>query len=150
MAHISRSVAVLRIGGDKLDPEEITNILGCEPNYKQIKGQVFITKASGRERIAKTGAWNFQATDREPENLDEQISEILDRLNPNSEIWKALSEKYHIDLFCGIFMEKSNEGMEISPSSLMELGSRGIQMSLDIYDGDDKPVGINDLCPCDG
>ncbi len=32
-------------------------------------------------------------------------------------------------------MDKGNEGMNISPGTLLELGNRGIMLALDIYDG---------------
>jgi hypothetical protein len=33
-------------------------------------------------------------------------------------------------------MEKENEGLGVSTSTLRELGARGIELSLDIYSGD--------------
>ena len=49
-------------------------------------------------------------------------------------MWNELASKYDIDLFCGLFMEKGNEGMEISPKTLQALGERNILLGLDIYD----------------
>lgn len=136
MAHISKSSAGLRISGDELIPEEISTLLGYESSLVQVKGQILIGKNTGRERIAKTGMWRVKASDCEPGNLDFQISEILEKLSPDLDIWKSISDKYEIDLFCGIFMKVSNEGMEISPKSLKLLGERGILLGLDIYDPD--------------
>ena len=133
MAQVSKSVTTLRIGGNDLDPDEITEILGCEPTQKQTKGQVFIGKTTGRERVAKTGMWCLKVVDREPENLDKQISEILNKLSSNLKRWKSISKKYEIDLFCGLFMDNGNEGLSISSDSLKSLGLRGIEIGLDIY-----------------
>lgn len=148
MAQISRSVATLRILGDDLIPSEISEALNCKATYEQIKGEVVTGKKTGKQRIVKTGMWRLQASDHEPENLDGQIAEVLEKLNPDFSVWQKLSGKYHIDLFCGLFMEVSNEGMDISPSSLKALGERGIQLSLDIYDGNDESPDQDDLCPC--
>ncbi len=134
MAHLSRSVATLRISGDELLPDEITKILGCQPTHGQIKGEVIVGKKTGRERVVKIGMWRLCAEDCEPENIDAQVSEMLNKLSNDLAVWKKLSEKYELDLFCGLFMEESNEGLAISPATLYSLGARGIELGLDIYD----------------
>jgi len=148
MAQISRSVATLRISGDEVIPSDISERLKCAASYGQIKGETITGKNTGRKRIVKTGMWRLSANEKEPENLDAQIVEIFEKLTSDMSIWKNLSSKYDIDLFCGLFMEVSNEGMIILPSSLKLLGERGVQLSLDIYDGDDDPPDENHLCPC--
>jgi hypothetical protein len=133
MAQLDRSVATLRISGDDLDPVKISALLGHAATKQQIKGEVFVGKVTGRSRIAKFGMWRLEAADAEPENLDEQISEILNKLTHDRNIWNELSMKYTMDLFCGLFMKTSNEGLSISAESLKALGARGIELSLDIY-----------------
>lgn len=149
MAQINKSYASLRISGDDLIPTEISTLLGYEASLVQVKGQVFVGKNTGRERIAKSGMWRVKATDSEPENLDLQISEILDKLSSDLNVWKSLTERFDIDLFCGLFMEVSNEGMEITAHSLSLLAERGIMLGLDIYAPDDGGPNYDDLCPCE-
>jgi hypothetical protein len=138
MAQISKSAATLRISGDNLIPSEITSILGCKPSFEQIKGQEIVGKNTGHKRIALTGMWRLQAKKYEPENLDLQISEIFEQLSKDINKWEILSSKYDMDLFCGIFMEKEMEGMDVSVTSLKTLSERGIRLGLDIYGPDDK------------
>ena len=133
MAQINSSVVSLRISGDDLLPENITEKLGCEPTKKQIKGQIFVGNKTGQEREAKTGMWNLHASDCKPENLDGQITEILNKLTSNLEVWSSISKQYKTDLFCGLFMDNTNEGLTISSDSLKLLGLRGIELGLDIY-----------------
>ena len=135
MAQVSRSKASLRFIGDSLVPEEITELLLCKPSAAYAKGDKRKIKATGRTVTYPRGAWRLQATEAEPENLNEQIAEIIGKLNPDLSVWKQLSEKYSVDLFVGLFMVHSNEGMDVSPKSLQLLGERGIVLSLDIYDG---------------
>ena len=149
MTKINRSYATLRISGDDLIPSNISNLLGYESELVQMKGQIFVGKVSGRERIAKSGMWRLKANACEPENLDSQVSEILDKLSTDINIWLSLSNKYKIDLFCGIFMEVSNEGMMLSPATLRLLGERNIILALDVYGPDDGGPKINELCPCE-
>ena len=99
------------------------------------KGDIRVVKKTGREVERKSGHWSLVATECEPENIDGQVTEILNKLNDDPAVWEQLATKYRVDLFCGIFMEASNEGMNISPETLTELGKRGIVLALDIYDG---------------
>ncbi len=135
MAQVSRSKASLRIIGDSLNPQEISELLGCEGSTMYSKGDIRVIKKTGHEVERKSGHWSLVATECEPENIDGQVSEILSKLNSDPAVWEQLASKYSIDLFCGVFMEVSNEGMDISPKTLTELGKRGVVLSLDIYDG---------------
>lgn len=135
MAQISSSQASLRIIGDSLNPQEISDLLGCEGSTMYFKGDVRVIKKTGRKVERKSGHWSLVATECEPENIDGQVTEILNKLNDDPVVWEKLASKYSIDLFCGIFMELSNEGMNISPETLMKLGKRGAVLALDIYDG---------------
>jgi hypothetical protein len=133
MAHLYRSVATLRIVGESLEPDEITALLGCAPTRSERKGDVRASKTTGRSRTLKLGAWCLDVSDREPEDLDGQISELLSKLTPSIDVWQSIAERYRVDLFCGFFMHATNEGVEISPASLAALGQRKIVLGLDIY-----------------
>jgi hypothetical protein len=136
MATISKTKATLRISGDNLLPDDISNSLGCLPSQAQERGQE-IKSSSGKVRIAKFGLWRLFASEQEPGNLDFQVSEILDQLTSNLDAWHELADNYYIDLFCGIFMERDMEGISLSPESLLKLGERKIILDLDIYGPDE-------------
>lgn len=133
MAQIQKSVATLRIFGDSLVPDEITNLLGCAPTVATTKGEI-IRHPSGRERISRHGSWRLEALNCEPENLDHQVSWLLCQLTEDSDTWLFLNKTFKVDLFCGLFMGSSNEGFSLSPTSLLALGSRGIEIGFDVYD----------------
>jgi len=135
MATIARSVATLRIMGDGLVPDEVTRLLGAAPSASQTKGQEVHGK-DGRVRIAKFGGWRLQASETAPADLDAQVSEILSKLSSDLKIWSDLSARFDVDLFCGLFMDRGNEGLGVSPQTLRSLGERGIELSLDVYAGD--------------
>lgn len=147
MAHIERSVATLRVIGDDLLPDEITRLLGCYPTTSHAKGEVVLGQKTGREYTKKVGMWRLEATDHEPENLDEQVAELLKKLTQDLAVWSELRKRFKMDLFCGLFMEITNEGASLSSETLLALGVRGIELSLDIY----CPIADlreNDPCPC--
>lgn len=135
MAHVKKSVVCLRIAGDDLIPDEITKLLGATPSLIQIKGEKIVGRKTGHVRYAKMGMWRLRASDREPEDMNGQIREILDQATSDLTIWRGIRERYHIDLFCGLFLGGSNEGMTLLPRSLTALGERGIEMGLDMYSG---------------
>jgi len=133
MANIHHSAASLRIIGDTLIPDEISEVLGSAPTKSHVKGEHLRTTKSGEMKFAKFGMWNLKASRAEPENINHQINEILTKLTTDIPIWLALSKKYKIELFCGLFMQTENDGLSISPLILTEIGSRNIELSFDIY-----------------
>jgi hypothetical protein len=57
----------------------------------------------------------------------------LSYANVSLDVWASFAGKFDIDFFCGWFMGGSNEGIEVSPQTLLILGERNIALSLDIY-----------------
>ncbi|WP_184353755.1 DUF4279 domain-containing protein [Xanthomonas euroxanthea] len=133
MGALEYSVATLRFFGDDLVPDEISALLSGSPTASRHKGQELKLK-NGAVRIAKTGSWRLTSTQREPEDLEAQIFEILDQLTQDLTVWEHLSNRYEPDLFCGIFMAGRNDGLALSTKALLALGQSGISLGLDIYD----------------
>jgi hypothetical protein len=143
MAQLQESAVTLRIIGDDLIPDEITRLLGASPTHAETKGDKIVGKKTGYVRIAKKGMWRLCTRDRVPEDIDGQIHEILGQMTDDLSVWQNITKKYHADLFCGLFMRVSNEGLTISAQSLAALGTRGIEMDLDIYAGDNDEDGTH-------
>lgn len=134
MGIADHSIVTLRIFGDDLVPSEVTALLGCEPTTAYSKGDVRIGSKTGNRYVEKTGRWSLSAEDMYPENIPEQITEILSKLTNDPTVWARLRSKYKMDFFCGVFMGSSNDGLEFSPDILGQLSVRGIALGLDIYD----------------
>lgn len=132
MAIISLTTATLRISGNNLDPENITNTLGGFPTLSRRKGDVIRSK-NGHERIAAFGQWHISVPKMEPGNLDFQVNEILDGLSSNIDDWILVANNYKVDMFCGLFMGQEMEGITLEPDTLYKLGQRRITLDLDIY-----------------
>ncbi|HGM7313385.1 TPA: DUF4279 domain-containing protein [Stenotrophomonas maltophilia] len=137
MSAFDHSLVTLRFFGDGLLPEEVSALLGATPAASHHKGQELRGSRSGTVRIARTGSWQLDAERREPEDLDAQIFEILDQLTGDLAVWQALA-RFRPDLFCGLFMGSSNDGVSLSPRALLALGERGIELGLDIYEADEE------------
>jgi hypothetical protein len=140
MAKVQKSDVSLRIAGDDLVPAEITALLGASPSHAHVKGERgkhIVGPKIGDVRVARSGQWRFDASDREPEDMDGQIREILSQMTCDLAVWCSITKRYRVDLFCGLFLRGDYGGMSLSPQSLTALGERGIQISLCIYAGDD-------------
>ncbi|WP_233496888.1 DUF4279 domain-containing protein [Dyella sp. AtDHG13] len=78
--------------------------------------------------------WRLQVQRAEPEDLAGQIDELLGVLTDDMAAWAAVRETCRINLFVGLFMNSSNNGVSLSPAHLLALGERGIELGLDVYD----------------
>lgn len=132
MPQLQRSAAALRINGDGLVPDEISRIIGSEPSHSHRKGDRFVGP-DGSTYQRKSGQWSLEATDRSPEDVNDQIAEILGRLTDDLTVWANLAANYRVDLFCGWFMAGRDEGLDILPENLSALGARGIKLSICLY-----------------
>jgi len=137
MAVLSGSAASLRFFGDDLDLDELTKLLGAPPTKSERKGEEIVGKVSGQRRTARSGGWRLRAERREPGDFDAQISEILDQLTEDTDIWQDLTTRFRADIFCGLFMTEGNEGVSLSRETLEKLAARGLTIDFDIYDSSD-------------
>ena len=135
MANLQRAVASIKISGETLDPILISALLGAAPSRAQSKGEL-LNFQSGRTRNAKFGLWLLKASETEPGDVDAQVTELLEKLTQDISIWRAISVQFDVELFCGWFMAKSNEGIWISAKTLLALGERGIEIGVDLYGPD--------------
>ncbi|GMV31258.1 MAG: hypothetical protein AMXMBFR59_33830 [Rhodanobacteraceae bacterium] len=133
MAPFDHSGATLRLFGDDLDPDTIGALLGASPTRFWRKDQELVGSATGVVRVARTGSWQLGATRREPEDLEGQVLDILEKLTQDLSVWESLA-RYQPDLLCGLFMGRSNNGLSLCATTLLKLGQRGIALELDIYD----------------
>jgi hypothetical protein len=131
MAELQRSIAALRISGDALNPSDITRLLGCEPTLSRCKGDQI--SSAIRPHTAKTGQWHLAMPEQLPGDLDSQLRALLDKLTADLSVWHEISSRFDVDIFCGLFMEQGNEGLELSADTLKALGDRKILLGLDIY-----------------
>jgi hypothetical protein len=132
MPKLDRSVAALRFFGDDLDPDEITLLLGAAPTLGARKGGVWLTPG-GREKVAKSGTWVLEAKDHSPGDLDGQVEELLSSLTIDMSVWNDLKRRFSGDIFLGLFLAQSNEGITLSPETLYAVGSRGLILDAAIY-----------------
>jgi len=144
MACVNETTAALRFFGDDLDPDAISALLGALPTWGRRKGESWVS-GRGVQRTARSGQWQLEAARRQPGDLDSQIAELLSPLTTDLVVWKRLAARFSGDIYCGLFMGKSNEGLELRSETLVMIGSRGLLLGFDIYgalpEEDDAPKG---------
>jgi hypothetical protein len=123
----------LRVFGDDLDPDEVSALLGSPPTDSHRKGEL----RRGRHRLSwKRSAWFLTAdwstgTDKP---LHEVIDEMLDVLTNDLAVWRALTDRYEVDLFCGVFLGRTgNEGFMLPTETMKRLVECGIEIGFDLY-----------------
>lgn len=144
MAKLNETAATLRISGATLDPCEITRLLGKKPSMAHKKGDEAPLRNGRGFRIARTGMWSILTEREMPGNIGTQVEKLLEGINADTSVWLQISGELKVEIFCGLFLKQSNEGLEISRATMMMLGSRGISLDLDIYgaDGDEAKAKI--------
>lgn len=147
MPTVRKSVASLRFGGDNLDPDEISDALGKKPTLGVRKGGVWVTP-KGREIVASSGLWLIRTSEAVPGDIDQHIAALFEGLTEDFPKWQSLAERYDGNIFAGLFLGSSNEGLSLSAATLTAIGMRGLQLGLDIYAASD---GESDTeAPADG
>ena len=132
MAIVSKTAVSLRFAGDELDPPELSRALRCEPDLGAAKGGIWQTP-KGTEQIARTGMWHRGVAPRSPGDLNGQVAELLALMTDDLAVWQHLTRRFRADVFCGLFLDRVNEGIELRPKSLCDLSVRGLLLGLDIY-----------------
>jgi hypothetical protein len=121
----------LRIVGHEVDPAEISSLLGCEPTEAARTGDV-LTRPDGGTRSVSKGFWQL-SSGRQATDLADQIKALLAKLTSDVTVWKSLTERFDVDLFCGLFLETTNRGVELPVCVLSALSERHLRIGLDIY-----------------
>ncbi len=47
--------------------------------------------------------------------------------------WEVLTNRFGADVFCGIFLRTTNDGLSLQTSTIQLLAERGLKLELDIY-----------------
>jgi len=69
----------------------------------------------------------------QPVCLEDKIMALLMEFTADVIVWADIRELYKPDVFCGLFMDSINQGLELSPEVLKALSERHLKLGLDIY-----------------
>lgn len=128
----------LRIRGDTVDPDFVTQQLGVAPDFSARKGEE--VEHGGVTSPSETGMWVYRIDVAADTDLGDAIRALLDRLPDDTTMWEELVEAYHVEVFCGVFLQSDNQGATVEPEVMGALGRRGLALSFDFY----GPFGLAD------
>ena len=137
MSDIGRTRVSLRIVGVDLIPEEISNLLGCFPTMSAEAGDAD-PRSKYEARTVKVGFWHLGLDEEDSSVLDKKLEELLNSLTNDLEVWKQITSRFRVDIFCGLFLDSFNEGFELTPSLLKRLAERNLKIGFDIYSYSDE------------
>ena len=120
----------LRVFGN-LDPAEITSLLGCQPTDAARTGDI-VTSRSGRSRTVPQGNWRL-CTETSEISIEEQLIGLLARVTSDLSVWHALTARFDVDVFCGVFPAAEQHGFDLSPRLHRLLADRNLSIAFDIY-----------------
>jgi hypothetical protein len=121
----------IRVYGDDLNPDAVSALLGCVPTSACRKGDIH--RGKKYDRVEKQGRWLLALDHVRGVRLDDLINQVLDRLTNDLAVWRTLTDRYKVDLFCGVQLELWNRGLGLSPGTLLRIGERGLELGIDIY-----------------
>lgn len=128
---VDESSVTLRFFGDDLNPDELTQILNCQPTEAYKKGYVVTTTI--KPRTIKTGTWFLTIERNSDQTLEEQISELLEKLPTDLKIWEELAERFESSIYCGAWLKNWNRDVWFSSDLFRELADRRLSIGLAIY-----------------
>ena len=131
MPKVHKTVVTLRFGGDDLCHQEVTRRLGGIPTLTQKMGEEIHHKSG--TRLAKTGQWQLTVEGATPEDLETLLGRLFGQLSSDYGVWRNLSERFAGNLYIGLFMQESNEGMQINRALVRAVAERGLALGFDVY-----------------
>jgi hypothetical protein len=106
--------AALRVHGDDLPFDEISQRLGVQPTHLHRKGE----RPGLNPPSYRDDAWHFQPTLPDTEPLERQIEALWQVVKPAIEYLKALKGRFRVDVFCGYRSNCDRAGFEVSHKCL--------------------------------
>jgi Domain of unknown function (DUF4279) len=125
----------LTVSADDLDPDEITRLLGVQPDRAQRKGVPLPRHDGSPGRVPTFGAWSIRLLREETTEWDveEAIALVLDRVAVNDEVWRQAVSNTNVRIFIGLTLDTFNRGFGFAPALLKRIGDLGIQLDFDVY-----------------
>jgi hypothetical protein len=120
----------LRVYGELLDPETLTEGFGVKPSQEYRRGDIISRRRPDATR--PQGMWLLDSVLAADASIEEQIGHILDRLPDSVSLWESLTGNYNRDLFCGILISQQVSGISLSSSVIRRIADRGLDVHTDL------------------
>lgn len=116
----------LRFFGRDLDPDQLTEMFGCQPTTARRKGDRL------RDRwIATTGVW-FLHQRRTTMTLASYIETLFERLPHDLSLWDSL-RRFNGELSCSGWCRTWNRALALPAPLLNDIAARHLSLTFDMY-----------------
>jgi hypothetical protein len=131
--------ASLRIAGEELRPEEVSDLLNLRPTKTRLRGESVSPKA----RLLMTQSlWLLESGLSNDRGAPEHLNCLLDLLEPRALEIRALSGNFCVEFFCGFSSGNGQGGFTLDAVTLKRMADLGIALALDLYPPESmKPTG---------
>jgi hypothetical protein len=128
---LPRLRVALRIRGDGLDPDFLTQQLGVAPTFSVRRGD----EVMRRDRVVtqRTGVWTYRLAEQPDTELGEVVAMLLAVFPEDSTLWEDLNSSYAVDVYCAAYLDEAHQRTTIDADVLAALGRRGLSLSLDLH-----------------
>jgi hypothetical protein len=121
----------LRIRGDELDPDLITQHLGVAPTFAVRQGDA--SCHDGATRTRSEGVWVYRLSAAPDTELGELVEMLLAPFPTDINLWEELMSTYSADVLCGVYIEGSHQGTSLSVEALTRLGRLGLSLNFEFH-----------------
>ena len=131
----------LRISGDGLNLQEITDQLGLLPSHTSRKGDAFISRWRHEKIIYQEDCWLAEHEPSEGAKLELEIEHFATQLKPSAAYLKSLSEKYNVTFWISAYPEGEQANVHITAKTIGILSELGATLDCsmaflkEFYDG---------------
>ena len=122
----------LRITGQGLILQEITDKLGRYPDYSYKKGDVYTSKRSGRRIVYKEDAWLSEVKNKEGESLENCIEQFVLSFCYVADYLKALATKFDVCIWISAFSESEQSNVHLSEHTIVALCAIGASVDVNV------------------
>lgn len=135
-------IVSIYLRGDRLDPAELTALLGVEPSFSNKKGDELKSPVSSAKGQARTGLWRLSAHSNSS-FLSEHIAELRNSLPSQAQNLLSLPhvEEAYLDIFLPIDFDGADEksvALALSSSDITFIQSLGLSIQFTMSLGHEK------------
>jgi hypothetical protein len=120
--------------GPELDPDEVTRLLGIEPEYAHRRGDANAGKGGRRYADYPEGMWKISSAEGEEATVEEHLLALLERIEPGrAGLARCQEQGLRTDVFVGYFAQGEPGGFGLAPETSRRLGELGVRLEVDYY-----------------
>lgn len=121
----------LRITGDSLDPDFLTQQFGVRPTLGARKGE---TTGEDDEAVwHRTGIWQYDLRAFESTELGETIGLLLEVFPNDATLWEEITSVYDAQVHCGAYLTADEQTTTIDADTMRALSRLGLPLQLSLY-----------------